>query len=189
MVFRLANCTIVKVTPLASPRSYDGKYFASLGGQDDNSVVIWETETGRAVCGSPAAQDSALSVKWLHHRNDRFVTAGNFHLRVWQVDVSIPKVRAGRWLSWRKQEGRGRGCRRVRVVSLEGCLFYSLASSADHAVTNTAAAARNESKDQGPGSESKMPCDDESLAGRVLGRDNAADGRVPSSQQVAACGV
>lgn len=49
-------------------------------------------ETGRAVCGSPAAQDSAFSVKWLHRRNDRFVTAGNFHLRVWQVDVSIPKV-------------------------------------------------------------------------------------------------
>lgn len=56
-------------------------------------MVIWETETGRAVCGSPAAQDSALSVRFLHRRNDRFVTAGNFHLRVWQVDVSIPKVR------------------------------------------------------------------------------------------------
>lgn len=54
--------------------------------------MIWETDTGRAVCGSPAAQDSALSVKWLHRRNDRFVTAGNFHLRVWQVDVSIPKA-------------------------------------------------------------------------------------------------
>ncbi|CAN0449815.1 unnamed protein product, partial [Ectocarpus sp. 12 AP-2014] len=74
--------------------SFDGKYFASLGGQDDNSVVIWEAKTGRAVCGSPAAQDSALNVKWLHRRNDRFVTAGNFHLRVWQVDVSIPKVHA-----------------------------------------------------------------------------------------------
>lgn len=94
---------------LASPRSYDGKYFASLGGQDDNSVVIWETQTGRAVCGSPAAQDSALSVKWLHHRNDRFVTAGNFHLRVWQVDVSIPKVRAGGWLSWMELERAGGG--------------------------------------------------------------------------------
>lgn len=78
--------------PSTSPRSYDGKYFASLGGQDDNTVVIWETETGRAVCGSPAAQDSAFSVKWLHRRNDRFVTGGNFHLRVWQVDVSIPKA-------------------------------------------------------------------------------------------------
>lgn len=57
-------------------------------------MVVWETETGRAVCGSPAAQDSAFSVKWLHRRNDRFVTAGNFHLRVWQVDVSVPKVHA-----------------------------------------------------------------------------------------------
>lgn len=72
--------------------SCDGKHFASLGGRDDNSVVVWETVTGRAVCGSPAAQDSAFSIKWLHHRDDRFVTAGNFHLRVWQVDVTLPKV-------------------------------------------------------------------------------------------------
>lgn len=104
------------ISILTLPRSYDGKYFASLGGQDDNSVVIWETETGRAVCGSPAAQDSALSVKWLHHRNDRFVTAGNFHLRVWQVDVSIPKVRAGSCLWWKAGGGLGGGGRAEAAV-------------------------------------------------------------------------
>ncbi|CAM9783757.1 unnamed protein product [Ascophyllum nodosum] len=74
--------------------SCDGKFFASVGGQDDNSVVVWETVTGRAVCGSPAAQDSSFCIKWLHHRNDRFVTGGNFHLRVWQVDVTVPKAHA-----------------------------------------------------------------------------------------------
>lgn len=94
--------------------SFDGKYFASLGGQDDNSVVIWEAKTGRAVCGSPAAQDSALSVKWLHRRNDRFVTAGNFHLRVWQVDVSIPKAS-----ECHRQSRRERGRKRERRVGKE----------------------------------------------------------------------
>jgi WD40 repeat protein len=72
--------------------SCDGRYLATLGGQDDNTVVVWEVETGRAICGAPAAADSALCVKWLNRRNDRLVTAGNYNLRVWQVDVRIPKA-------------------------------------------------------------------------------------------------
>ncbi|CAM9441910.1 unnamed protein product [Chrysoparadoxa australica] len=74
--------------------SYDGEYLASLGGQDDNSVVVWDLEQGRSICGAPAAQDSALGLKWLNCRNDRLVTCGNYHLRVWQVDVSLPKLHA-----------------------------------------------------------------------------------------------
>ncbi|CAN0466921.1 unnamed protein product, partial [Discosporangium mesarthrocarpum] len=74
--------------------SHDGKYLGSVGGQDDNSVVVWDTEKGWAICGSPAGQDSALAIRWLRKRNDRFVTAGNYHLRVWQVDVSLPKIHA-----------------------------------------------------------------------------------------------
>ena len=53
-----------------------------------------EVETGTAICGSPAAQDSAYSARWLKNRNDRLVTAGNYHLRVWQVDVGLPKLHA-----------------------------------------------------------------------------------------------
>ena len=38
--------------------SCDDQYLCTLGGQDDNALVIWEVETGTAICGSPAAQDS-----------------------------------------------------------------------------------------------------------------------------------
>ena len=70
----------------------DGDLLASLGGQDDNALVVWQVESGTAVCGSPAGPDSGLSIKWLNQRPDRLVTGGNFHLRVWQVDPSLPKL-------------------------------------------------------------------------------------------------
>jgi cilia- and flagella-associated protein 52 len=72
--------------------SCDNEYLASLGGQDDNSIVVWTVETGIAVCGSPAGADSGLSIKWLNQRNDRLVSGGNFHLRVWQIDFNLPKL-------------------------------------------------------------------------------------------------
>uniref|UniRef100_A0A7S1TXU3 Cilia- and flagella-associated protein 52 n=1 Tax=Phaeomonas parva TaxID=124430 RepID=A0A7S1TXU3_9STRA len=74
--------------------SCDSRYLASVGGQDDNSLVVWDLESGRPICGSPAATDQALCLKWLHGRNDRLVTAGHFHLRVWQIDASFPKMHA-----------------------------------------------------------------------------------------------
>lgn len=74
--------------------SCDDQYLVTLGGQDDNAVVIWNVETGIPICGSPAAQDSALSARWLNNRNDRLVTCGNYHLRVWQVDVDTPRMHA-----------------------------------------------------------------------------------------------
>ena len=44
--------------------SLDGDWLATLGGLDDNSLVIWSAETGAAVCGSPAASHAALPT-WL----------------------------------------------------------------------------------------------------------------------------
>jgi hypothetical protein len=60
--------------------------------QDDNAVVVWEAASGTAICGAPAFDDTGLTLRWLNNRNDRLVTAGNYHLRVWQVDVSLPKL-------------------------------------------------------------------------------------------------
>ncbi|KAL3790280.1 hypothetical protein HJC23_002906 [Cyclotella cryptica] len=70
----------------------DAKYLISLGGQDDNDLVVWNVSTGAAICGSRASSDFSHCVKWLHSRNDRFVTCGNCHLRVWQICVSTPKL-------------------------------------------------------------------------------------------------
>jgi WD40 repeat protein len=67
-------------------------YIATLGGEDDNAVVVWETATGIALCGSPAAPDSTLCLAWLNGRDDRFVTAGYYNLRVWQLDPRLPKL-------------------------------------------------------------------------------------------------
>jgi len=64
---------------------FDSKFLVSLGGQDDNDLVVWDVETGVGICGSPAANDSTHCVKWLNNRNDRFVTCGTYHFKVWQV--------------------------------------------------------------------------------------------------------
>ena len=74
--------------------SCDGQFLLTLGGQDDNDLVVWDVNSGVGICGSPAAKDSALCAKWLNNRNDRLVTAGNYHLRVWQVDVTAPRIHA-----------------------------------------------------------------------------------------------
>jgi len=74
--------------------SFDNRFLATLGGQDDNALVIWDVETGTAICGAPAADDTGLSLRWLNQRNDRLVSVGNYHVRVWQVDVSLPKMHA-----------------------------------------------------------------------------------------------
>jgi WD40 repeat protein len=67
-------------------------YLATLGGQDDNALVIWDVDSGSSICGSPASSDSAFCVQWLNGRDDRLVSGGNYHLRVWQVDYSLPKL-------------------------------------------------------------------------------------------------
>lgn len=70
------------------------EFLATCGGQDDNALVVWNVESGEAICGSPAASDSVITVKWHNQRHDRLVTAGNYHVRVWQIDFSLPKLHA-----------------------------------------------------------------------------------------------
>lgn len=72
--------------------SPNSQYLATLGGQDDNALVVWDALSGTSICGSPAYTDSAYCLTWLENRNDRVVTAGNYHLCVWQVDFSLPKL-------------------------------------------------------------------------------------------------
>lgn len=68
------------------------EYLATAGGQDDNTIVVWDTDLGEAICGATAGSDSCRCLSWLHGRSDRLVSAGNYHVRVWQIDFSLPKM-------------------------------------------------------------------------------------------------
>lgn len=74
--------------------SFDTEYLVTLGGQDDNNIVVWNIIDGTAICGNPASKDTTRCVRWLNKRNDRFVTCGDVHLKVWQVCTKTPKLHA-----------------------------------------------------------------------------------------------
>jgi cilia- and flagella-associated protein 52 len=65
----------------------DGRFVASLGGEDDNSIVVWDLETGEAVCGAPAASHAAMSVRWLNHEPLLLVSGGHYNLRKWELNL------------------------------------------------------------------------------------------------------
>ena len=81
----------VKVQDLAFSPS--GEYLATLGGPDDNNLVVWDMTTGKAICGSPAASHSARTVRWFNNADNRLVTAGEYNLRIWEFDRSARKLR------------------------------------------------------------------------------------------------
>jgi len=81
----------VSVTSLSF--SVDETYLATLGGQDDNSLVIWDVERGAAVCGTPAATDTAHCVQFFHNTEFSLVTGGNYHIHIWQFDKANKKLR------------------------------------------------------------------------------------------------
>lgn len=63
--------------------SPNDKYVASLGGEDDGSVVIWNVVTCEAICGAPAQVMSAgmtYTIAYANHDDDVFVTGGKYVL-------------------------------------------------------------------------------------------------------------
>lgn len=58
--------------------------------EDDNALVVWESATGTAICGSPAAADTALASVWLNTRNDRSVRAAAGRARAKSSRISLP---------------------------------------------------------------------------------------------------
>ncbi|KAJ3363885.1 Cilia- and flagella-associated protein 52 [Kappamyces sp. JEL0680] len=85
----------VKVQALAFSPS--GKYLASLGGEDDNAIIVWDMEHYAAICGSPASSDSSgvtLALAYLHKSDTQFVTGGVGTLRVWDLNAEKRKIRA-----------------------------------------------------------------------------------------------
>ena len=76
--------------------SHDTKYLASLGGQDDNSVLVWDVSTGQAVCGSSPSQRPATgfaeTITYANTSDFLFMTGGDQVLRVWEIEPKTLKV-------------------------------------------------------------------------------------------------
>eukprot|EP00161_Ancyromonas_sigmoides_P001659 TRINITY_DN11424_c0_g1_i1.p2 TRINITY_DN11424_c0_g1~~TRINITY_DN11424_c0_g1_i1.p2 ORF type:complete len:620 (-),score=305.20 TRINITY_DN11424_c0_g1_i1:159-2018(-) len=81
-----------KVAVAALAFSPSGDYLASVGGQDDNNLVIWDLATGKAVCKSVAASDVTTCVRFLHGSDARLVTGGRDNLSVWSYDSAARKL-------------------------------------------------------------------------------------------------
>eukprot|EP00487_Bulimina_marginata_P001607 TRINITY_DN13676_c0_g1_i1.p1 TRINITY_DN13676_c0_g1~~TRINITY_DN13676_c0_g1_i1.p1 ORF type:complete len:159 (+),score=15.25 TRINITY_DN13676_c0_g1_i1:299-775(+) len=52
-----------------------------------------ECETGDAICGSPAANDTAFCCSFSNTDDHVLVTAGKYNFRVWQFDREARKIR------------------------------------------------------------------------------------------------
>jgi len=89
----LHKLSLHKVMVEAVAFSCNGKYLASIGGEDDNNLVVWSVEDGLAICGSPASHDKATTVTWLNQSETALVTGGVAQLRVWDFDPANRKVR------------------------------------------------------------------------------------------------
>ncbi len=55
--------------------------------------VLWDVQSGKAICGSPTHTNFTLTLKFFHNRNDKLVTAGNYNLQVWEYDLPNNKLR------------------------------------------------------------------------------------------------
>mmetsp|Transcript_34261 Transcript_34261/g.80051 ORF Transcript_34261/g.80051 Transcript_34261/m.80051 type:complete len:616 (-) Transcript_34261:179-2026(-) len=85
--------TLHKVAVVSLAFSCNETYLATLGGQDDNSLVIWDVARGESVCGTPAHTDTAQVVKFANNDELKLVTGGNYHVMVWQFDLTNKKLR------------------------------------------------------------------------------------------------
>ena len=90
MIHRLS---LHKVKVQALSFSCDEKYLASLGGADDNSLVISDVEAGEPICGSPTHSDHTLTVKFFNTTPFKLITGGKNNLNVWDFDLRNLKIR------------------------------------------------------------------------------------------------
>lgn len=67
--------------------SFDEQYLASLGGQDDNTLVIWDIESGKALIGNPVGMNIANKVAFYNTTSSKCLTIHNYGIRTWDCDL------------------------------------------------------------------------------------------------------
>lgn len=88
----LNRMTLHKVRVQSLSFSHDESMLASVGGQDDNTLAVWDIQTGKPICGAEACTTITNSVRFFNTDNKMLVTAGEFVLRVWEIDYQNHKM-------------------------------------------------------------------------------------------------
>ena len=81
-----------KVNVEALSFSSNEAYLASLGGEDDNVIVIWDLVNGNALCKNNAGSGHALDISFLNNNNNMLVTGGVDNLNVWEFNLTNRKM-------------------------------------------------------------------------------------------------
>jgi WD40 repeat protein len=72
--------------------SFNECYLASVGGQDDNNLVIWDVESGNALCGSLTGTNAVNRIKFYNNSDDRLVSIHDYQVMIWTADYSNKKI-------------------------------------------------------------------------------------------------
>ncbi|XP_066601351.1 cilia- and flagella-associated protein 52 [Prorops nasuta] len=75
--------------------SCDSKYLISLGGRDDNNLVVFDITNKEPLCGSYASHEisgNAYTISRTNLHGLRLISAGDKNLKVWRIDPKIRKI-------------------------------------------------------------------------------------------------
>lgn len=88
----LHRLSIHKVSIQSLSFSFNDRFLVSLGGVEDNYLIVWDVETGKALSGNTAGTDVVNQVKFFNNSDDQIVTCQNYGIRVWKIDYQNKKV-------------------------------------------------------------------------------------------------
>ena len=63
--------------------SHNEQYLASVGGRDDGTLVVWDIETGKALCGSPVGMNDVNQIAFFNNSDHKLVSIHNYQIRIW----------------------------------------------------------------------------------------------------------
>lgn len=65
------------------PFSADGKKLASVGLDDDHSIVVWDWKKGQMLATARGHKDKLFQIKWSPFDENQLVTVGVKHIKFW----------------------------------------------------------------------------------------------------------
>ena len=72
--------------------SFNDKYLVSVGGRDDNNLIVWDVQSGKALSGATAGTAFVRQVKFFNLSDTKFITCQDYGIRIWNVDYELKKL-------------------------------------------------------------------------------------------------